>query len=183
MPVQRLVLTPAAGVDARIGFYLSGMEEVRSQLREAVVGMSDDDLARRSVPRTHAIGALVLHIGESEWWWLQCVISNHQLTDEDRRQPFWDVLVDPDQFASRGYSAAYCLEVIDGIRQQTRRLLASFTEDDLDRVFHYTRESRSIEVSLRWVLHHLIDHEAQHKGQILMLKRLLGQPVKSVLEV
>jgi uncharacterized damage-inducible protein DinB len=174
MPVERLVLTPAAGVAAPIGLYLSGMEEVRDQLREVVRGMSDDDLARRLIPATHSIGALVLHIGESEWWWMQCVISNHQLTDEDRRQPFWDVLVNPDQFASKGYSAKYCLEVIDDVRQQTRRLLASFTEDDLDRIFHYTRDDRSIEVSLRWVLHHLIDHEAQHKGQILMLKRLLN---------
>jgi uncharacterized damage-inducible protein DinB len=32
------------------------------------------------------------------------------------------------------------------------------------------------------MLHHLADHEAQHKGQILMLKRLLGHPVKSLLE-
>lgn len=35
-----------------------------------------------------------------------------------------------------------------------------------------------MEVSLRWVLHHhLADHEAQHKGQILMLKRLLEETV------
>jgi uncharacterized damage-inducible protein DinB len=27
---------------------------------------------------------------------------------------------------------------------------------------------------LRWILHHLIDHEAQHKGQIMLLRRLLG---------
>lgn len=31
-----------------------------------------------------------------------------------------------------------------------------------------------LEQSLRWILHHLIDHEAQHKGQALMLERLPG---------
>lgn len=79
-----------------------------------------------------------------------------------------------DEFAHRCHSAQYCLDVIGDIRRETRRLLASFGEDDLERVCDDTRGERTIEVSLRWALHYLIDHEAQHKGQILMLKRLLG---------
>lgn len=176
MSVQRFSLSPAAGVTPGIGLYLSGMDEVREQLRATVSGLSDEQLGRRAVPGAHSIGALVMHIGEAEWMWTQCVISGHELTDEDRRQPFWDVLVDADAFALRGYSAQYCLDVIDAVRAETRRLLASFAEDDLDRVYSYTRrDGRHIEASLRWVLHHLTDHEAQHKGQILMLKRLLGE--------
>jgi uncharacterized damage-inducible protein DinB len=175
MSVKRLTLSPAAGVAPGIGLHLSGMEEVREQLREAVCDLPDEELARRAVPDTHSIGALVLHIGEAEWWWMQCVISGHELTDEDRRHPAWDVLVEPEAFARRGYSAQYCLDVIDAIRGETRRLLASFGDDDLDRIYGYARDGRNIEVSLRWVLHHLTDHEAQHKGQILMLKRLLGR--------
>ena len=173
MSVQRMVLSPAPGVAEKLGYYLSGMDEVREQLREVVNGMSDEHLARRAVPGAHSIGALVLHIGESEWWWMQCIINGHELTEEDRQKPFWDVLVNPDEFARHGYTAQYCLDLIDDIRKQTRHLLASFSENDLERVFHHTRRGRTIEVSLRWVLHHLIDHEAQHKGQILMLKRLL----------
>ena len=174
MSVQRHTLSPAVGVDPGIGFYLSGMDEVREQLREAVAGMSDEQIARRAVSGAHSIGALVLHIGEAEWWWMQCVLSGHELTEEDRRQPYWDVLLEPDAFARQGYNAQYCFDVIGDIRQETRRLLASFGEDSLERVYSHTRGDKTIEVSLRWVLHHLIDHEAQHKGQILMLKRLLG---------
>jgi uncharacterized damage-inducible protein DinB len=175
MSVERHSLSPADGVTPGIGFCLSGMDEVRDQLREAVVGLTDEQIARRAVRGAHSIGALVMHIGEAEWVWMQCVISGHELTDEDRRQPFWDVLVDADAFALRGYSAQYCLDVIDAIRAETRRLLASFGEDDLDRIYSHTRDGRTREVSLRWVLHHLTDHEAQHKGQILMLKRLLAE--------
>jgi uncharacterized damage-inducible protein DinB len=46
--------------------------------------------------------------------------------------------------------------------------------NNLDRTFSFERRDTTEERSLRWILHHLIDHEAQHKGQILMLKRLLG---------
>jgi uncharacterized damage-inducible protein DinB len=174
MPVERDVLSPAPGFPPGIGLGLSGMDEVRAQLHKAISGLSDEQIGRRAVPGAHPIGGLVLHIGEAEWWWIQCIVGGSEMTDEDRRLAHWDVLDDPDGFAAKGYSAQYCLDAIDSIRERTRKALASFSDNDLERIFSFERRSGTIEVSLRWVLHHLIDHEAQHKGQILMLKRLLG---------
>ncbi|HEX8890872.1 MAG TPA: DinB family protein [Pyrinomonadaceae bacterium] len=162
------------GLTPELGRSLAAMEEVRAQLHEAVHEMSVEDLACEAVAGAHSIGVLVLHIGESEWFWLNCVIKGHKLTDEDRQQPFWDVLKDPKALAAKNYSADFCLETIDGIRQEMHGFLASLTDADLENVYSYTRGSTTMEASLRWILHHLIDHEAQHKGQILMLKRLLS---------
>jgi uncharacterized damage-inducible protein DinB len=174
MADERLELSAAEGFPTGIGYYLSGLNEVRDQLHEALAGMSDEQIARRAVAGAHPIGALVLHIGEAEWWWIQCVVAGRKMSDDDRRVSHWDVLDDPDGFAAKGYSAQYCLDAINGIRERTRKDIASFTDDDLDRLFSYEKRGKTVEVSLRWVLHHLMDHEAQHKGQILMLKRLLG---------
>ena len=174
MSDETRVLSAAEGFPTGIGFYLSGLNEVREHLHETLAGMSDEHIARRAVTGAHPIGALVLHIGEAEWWWIQCVVAGRKMSDEDRRVAHWDVLDDPDGFALKGYSAQYCLDAIDGIRERTRDHLASFTDDDLERLFSYEKRGKTVEVSLRWVLHHLMDHEAQHKGQILMLKRLLG---------
>jgi uncharacterized damage-inducible protein DinB len=172
MPTR--VLTAAKGVSPGIGFYLSGMDEVREQVCQAVAGLSGEKLNRPAFLGAHSIGALALHIGEAEWWWMQCIVAGHKLTDEDRKAPFWDVLEQPDAFATSDYTAEFCLQEIDRIRNQTRELLASFNDDDLERIFSYERRGANHEQSLRWILHHLIDHEAQHKGQILMLKRLMG---------
>ena len=177
--MPRHTLNPAPGVSPGIGFYLSGMEEVREQLREAVVGISDRQIGRPAFPGAHSLGALTLHIGEAEWWWMQCVVSGHKLTSEDRGAPYWDVLKDPEGFASKGYSAEFCLQEIEKIRGQTRDLLSSFSDDDLERICSFERRGETHEHSLRWILHHLIDHEAQHKGQILMLKRLMGLNIAS----
>lgn len=171
---ERRELSAAEGFPTGIGFYLSGLNDVREQLREALVGMSDEQIGRRAVAGAHPIGALVLHIGEAEWWWIQCVVGGRKMNDDDRRVSHWDVLDDPDGFASKRYSAEYCLDAIDGIRERTRKDLALLTDNDLDRLVGFERRGKTTEVSLRWVLHHLMDHEAQHKGQILMLKRLLG---------
>jgi uncharacterized damage-inducible protein DinB len=150
------------------------MEEVREQLRRGVREISDKDIARLAFPGAHSIGALVLHIGEAEWFWMEIVITGHKLTDEDRARPFWDVLKDKEKFDRLNLSAQKCLSIVDEIRDETRSRLSSFRDDQLDEAsIRSERRGQQYEFSLRWILHHLIDHEAQHKGQILMLKRLL----------
>lgn len=180
MAEEKLELRAVDGFTTGIGLYLSGLNEVREQLHEALADLTDEQVARRAVSGAHSIGALALHIGEAEWWWIQCVVAGRKMTDEDRRVAHWDVLEDPDGFAANGYSAEYCMNAIDEIRKRTRQHLSSFTDDDLDRLFSYKKRGKTVEVSLRWVLHHLMDHEAQHKGQILMLKRLLGTDVMNI---
>ena len=168
------VLTAAEGFTPGIGLYVSGMEEVREQVRDAVAELTGEKFNRAAFLGAHSIGALVLHIGEAEWWWMQCNVAGHELTDEDRKAPFWDVLDEPEAFRRRGYTADFCLKQLDNIRDQTRALLATFNDNDLERIISYKRRGQIHEQSLRWILHHLIDHESQHKGQILMLKRLMA---------
>lgn len=165
-------LEPHPGLAREIGLCLSGMEEVRAQVKAAVVDLDKERFERPAFLGAHPIGALVLHIGEAEWWWMQCIVAGHKLTEEDKRAPYWDVLEDPEGFVNKGYDINFCLEQIDLIRNQTRDLLFARSDKDLEQLHSLTRRGVTNEHSLRWILHHLIDHEAQHKGQILMLKRL-----------
>ena len=65
------------------------MEEVRSQLSAAVKTIPDDLIGKPAFLGAHSIGGLVLHIGEAEWFWMQMVVSGHNLTDEDRAAACW----------------------------------------------------------------------------------------------
>jgi uncharacterized damage-inducible protein DinB len=172
--MQRRVLTPHPGLSTGIGYYLSGMEEVREQLTRAVKGIPDDLIGKPAFLGAHSIGALVLHIGEAEWFWMQMVFSGHQLTEEDKKAPYWDVLDDVEGVGRRGYTTDFCLQEVEKIRNQTRDVLFSYNDKDLERMISFERRGQKSEYNLRWILHHLIDHEAQHKGQILMLKRLMA---------
>lgn len=168
------VLTPHPGLSTGIGYYLSGMEEVRSQVIDAVKDIPDDLIGKPAFLGAHSIGGLVLHIGEAEWFWIQMVVNGHQLTEEDKKAPYWDVLDDVETVARHGYSTEFCLSEIEKVRNQTRDLLFSYNDKDLERIIYFQRPDKPSEHNLRWILHHLVDHEAQHKGQILMLKRLMA---------
>ena len=172
--MRRRVLTPQPGLSTGIGYCLAGMEEVRRQVEVAVKDIPDDQIGRPPFLGAHSIGGLVLHIGEAEWFWMQMVVAGHELTEEDKTAPFWDVLEDVDAVARKGYTTEFCLSEIDKIRNQTRDVLFSYNDKDLERIITYERHGETTEYNLRWILHRLIDHEAQHKGQILMLKRLMA---------
>ena len=172
--MERDVLVPHPGLTTDIGYLVSGMDEVREQLREAVKDLDVEATGRLAFPGAHSIGALVLHIGEAEWWWMQCNVAGHQITEEDEKAPYWDVLDEPAEFAKKGYTAEFCLRQVDNIRNQTREVLFGYSDKDLEKIFSFERKGAIRDHSLRWILHHLIDHEAQHKGQILMLKRIMN---------
>lgn len=152
------------------------MDAVREELREAVRDLSNEQLAHCTVQGAHPVAALVLHIGEAEFWWMQCNILGREVGEEEKRAAhFCDTLEVPESFAARNYSADYCLGAIDLIRHETRETLAAMNDDDLDRIFTFERDGEKREVSLRWVLHNLITHEAHHKGQITMLRRIMEE--------
>ena len=172
--MRRRVLTPHPGLSTGIGYYLSGMEEVRSQLVDAVKTIPDNLIGKPPFLGAHSIGGLVLHIGEAEWFYMQMVVSGRQLTDEIKNAPYWDILDEVDRVARNGYTADFCLQEAEKIRNLTRDVLFTYNDKDLERTIKFERHDKPTEYTLRWILHHLIDHEAQHKGQILMLKRLMA---------
>jgi uncharacterized damage-inducible protein DinB len=167
-------LEPPPNFSKEIGFYLDGMNEVRQQLREIVGDLDDEFLRKRLDENSNSIGELILHIGEAEWWWIQCLVAGKELTEAEKKTAHWDILINRD-FAAKNYSAEDCLNAIGYIRQLTTEVLSTFNDDDLERTFSYETgwSNGKNEASLRWILHHLIDHEAHHKGQIMMIKRLI----------
>src|SRR5688500_14956566 len=155
--MRRRVLTPHPGLSTGIGYYLSGMEEVRSQVVAAVKTIPDDIIGKPAFLGAHSIGGLVLHIGEAEWFWIQMVVTGHKLTEEDKKAAYWDVLDDVDCVSKNGYTTELCLKEVEKIRNQTRDVLFSYSDSDLDRMISFERRGKSTEHSLRWILHHLID--------------------------
>src|SRR5215204_2971419 len=114
--MRRRVLNAHPGLSTGIGYYLSGMEEVRSQLGAAVKTIPDDLIGKPAFLGAHSIGALVLHIGEAEWFWMQMVVSGHELTEEDKQAPCWDILDDVEAVARNGYTTDFCLQEAEKIR-------------------------------------------------------------------
>lgn len=174
MEIYRDVLEPVGGVSPEIGFYLAGMEEVRAQLRESVADLSAEELSARMLPGAHQIGGLLLHIGETEWWWICSIAGGETITESVKKLYYLDDTVETD-FALKGLAAADCIAFLDRIRALSHAALANFADADLNEMTAYEANGKHYESSLRWILHHVMEHEAHHKGQIAMMKRMIRE--------
>lgn len=174
MEIETRTLEPSPGVAREIGFYLSGREKIRAGLREIVADLTDEELSQRAAPGAHQIGGLILHLGEAEAWWIHSVVAEKELDDAAVKFAHLYDTTETD-FAEKGYTATGALERIDEISRMSGEILAKLTDDDLERIFAYERDDKRVEASLRWIFYQLIEHEATHKGQISMLKRLLRE--------
>jgi uncharacterized damage-inducible protein DinB len=173
MEIERRTLAPLAGFSGELSFYLSNLEELRDRLRKLVSDLTQEELAARAFPGTHQIGNLILHLGETEASWTRRIIDGAEPDDEMKKFSHWCDTTERD-FAEKGYSAVECLERIGQIRAKSMELFANFTDADLDKFFGYDRDDASrVEFTLRWFLTNHLDHEAVHRGQISMLKRIL----------
>jgi uncharacterized damage-inducible protein DinB len=172
MEIEKRILAPVAGFSGELAFYLGSLEDLRSRLRRLAADLTREELSARAFPAAHQIGNLILHLGESEAGWIWQIIAGNELHEEEKKFIHWYDSTERD-FAEKNYSAAECLARIDEISRRSRVILAKFTDLDLDKFFGYERDGKKVEVTLRWVLVHLLDHEAVHRGQISMLKRIL----------
>jgi uncharacterized damage-inducible protein DinB len=63
---------------------------------------------------------------------------------------------------------AYSLNRLEKVRATLNDTYADMDIPDFKRLRH----SEKRDVSPEWILHHLLQHEAEHRGQINLLKRL-----------
>lgn len=170
LPVD--VIEPVASLSRGIGLLVASLEDVRRQTIELIADMSADELARRFVPDSHQAGALALHLGENEFWWIEAIFAQKEVTDADRLFAHLDNTTEED-FALKGYDAGDVIEFLNRIHARALSTLSGYSDHDLDKVITVGNDPVRFRGSLRWILHHLIDHEAHHKGQISMLKRFI----------
>lgn len=164
-------MEPLPGFSREIGFYLAAWSKARASTVELVKDLSPEELARRVLPNLHSIGAITLHLGETEFYWMQFVVAKKEVSEEEKKFSHWCDTLEAD--FDRGYTAEYCLGTLDKISRMTGELLAEKTDADLEALHLRDDYGEPTEFSLRSLLLRMIDHEAHHRGQIAMIKRLL----------
>ena len=73
--------------------------------------------------------------------------------------------------ALRGRTLAWYTRALQRARAFSRRQAAGFTRADLDRFVTRTRANgQRVRQNLRWILYHVLEHQAGHYGQVLLLR-------------
>lgn len=153
-----------------IGRWLWALEDTRRETKLALANLDPSHLDWAPSPGENSIGTLLYHIGLIELDWLYVEALDNAPWPEELKALFPIGARDAQQVLSvmRDVSLNEHLRRLDTLRAH---LLAAFRGMSLEE-FRRPRTFPEYDVTPEWVVHHLIQHEAEHRGHIQMLRSL-----------
>jgi uncharacterized damage-inducible protein DinB len=152
-----------------VGRYLTMLADCRQLTIEAIRNTRDDLLYWRRNEIDSNISDLLYHIALVEADWLYTEVLESPLPEHLRQHLPYD---DRDSHGRLIQIGSERLEDSFGRMEKVRATLNStFVDMDLTD-FRRARTLPKYDVTPEWVLHHLLQHEAEHRGQINLLRRL-----------
>lgn len=170
-PTERLVLVllqPFPALFEEIGRWAAVLMECRARTLKAIAGISQAELDWQPPRCANAIGSLLYHIGviEADWLYteiLECPMPDHLrllFSVEDRTSDGKLTNACGESANQHGYRLAL-------VREQLLQTLSTMTLTEFRRIRHL----RDYDVTPEWVVVHLLQHEAEHRGQIVALRK------------
>lgn len=170
-------LVAADGMAPQVGYWFASLQSLRAALVAGVEDLSTETLARRAYAGANTIGTLLVHIAEAELFWMQEVLRGEALSRQQREEYRFDVFGRPGAAQVEARDFGFFRAKLDHVHDLTRRTLVAISDADLDtvRTWKDARDGAEHQFSVRWVLNHVFEHEAHHRGQIFLLKAALGR--------
>jgi len=173
------ILQPAAGfASTEVGSFLAQMDDQTRRLTADTRGTTPAELAWQPRPGTNTIGMLIAHIAIVEAYWLSIAAQVPfecarvlGIGEDDDGMPIPAEGLPPAGLASRDLS--YFDDLLARARAYDKSISQRWTEADLERRVQRTgRDGNTWTLNVRWVLYHVLEHQAGHYGQILLLRHL-----------
>ncbi len=166
------IISPLQDVEPEIGRWLWGMDDVRRTIKTKLDGISQEMLDFKPEGKS-SIGSLLYHIAliEADWLYEEVLCSP------------WDPAIkalfpagcrdeESDRLSSvAGEDAASHFARLDQVRETFKATFRGMSLVEWRR----PRVLQDYDVTPEWVVYHLIEHEAHHRGQIFTIfNRLNG---------
>jgi uncharacterized damage-inducible protein DinB len=165
---DQLIVVPIEAVDPDIGRALWMFEDARRLTKDALAGIDPKAVDWLPVDGVNSIGTLLYHIAiiEADWLYVEVL-----------EQPFPPEIAEQFPYAVRdatgrltpgtGRTLDEHFVLLDAVRA---RLIDAFRPMNIVD-FRRLRRLPDYDVSPEWVLHHLMQDEAEHRGEIADLRR------------
>ena len=160
----------------RVKLLLWMLEDVRKETLEGVSGLNKEQLFRPPIEGEYPIGAYLMHLGEAEAGWL-AVLTGVKPSDEIKKMVYYDSWFDPGKESHPPKEAPGVEDyhkAISAVRKQLTDYIGGLKDSDLDEFVTRMRRGEEQKLTRQWIIYHLIEHEAHHRGQMFMLIRKAG---------
>ncbi|HEY3216486.1 MAG TPA: DinB family protein [Candidatus Eisenbacteria bacterium] len=178
--VQTLLEVPTGYRSTHVARILWQLDDQSRRLTEETRGLGVRELGWQFAPGTNTIGMLMTHIAVAEAHLTQVGLEGKADSDlpsvigirtDDDGLPLPTEGLPP--AVLEGKDLAFFDDLLARARANTRRVAMQLTDSDLARQITRHRPDGTTRIfNLDWALYHILEHEAGHFGQILLLKHL-----------
>jgi len=169
---ERRVITPLPATTPEIGRWLWALEDTRVRTKRAVEGLSQAEVDWLDPAIGNSIGTLLYHIAliEADYLCIDILERENYFPGFQAILPY-PVRDEQDRLtAVTGVPLLEHVARLDTIRHRLLAIMSEMREDDLYRV--RTHPGWPYEITPAWTLHHLMQHEGQHRGEIGTIRSL-----------
>jgi uncharacterized damage-inducible protein DinB len=166
---EREVLTVDAHLskEPEIGRWLWAIQDTRERTMRELGHVSPSMIDWRPADNGSTIGTVLYHMADIEADWLYAEVLEQPMSPEVAALFSYPTRDQQGRLTQvEGYSLEAHLQRLETVRGL---LLDVFQQMDLAE-FRRVRSLANYDVTPEWVLHHLIQHEAEHRGQIGSLR-------------
>jgi uncharacterized damage-inducible protein DinB len=165
--LKYLIVDPALHPEPAIGAWLWALNDARRRTYEQLRELPPEAIDWRPAESAQSIGSILYHIALIEADWLCTEVLEQAYPDQIAALFPYDAR---DQYglltSIQGVALAEHLARLDTVRQH---VLAVYQAMDLHD-FRRARHLPDYDVTPEWVLHHLAQHEAEHRSEIGALR-------------
>ena len=173
---EQLTVQPLSSYPQSIAEALWRLQDGRERTLNALKDLPADAIDWQAIGLQNTIGTLLYHIAAIELDWLYAEVLQRDWTPEIEDLFPYPVRDETGRlYPVLNVSLSDHLARLEIIRQN---LLDSFTEITIED-YRHLRQLEHYDVSPEWVLHHLSQHEAEHRGEILTIRTLYNVSQKA----
>jgi uncharacterized damage-inducible protein DinB len=156
---------PDEDLEPQLGLLLAVLEDASTVWRHHLSDVTVDAIVWQPEPGGHSIGAILLHMAYVELSWIRVVAAGETLS----RDQVSTLMADDTRVADVVWPTppskplSWYFEQLDLARAETRRVLKSLNDPD------HVGQRKNHSFTLRWIVNHVISHDAYHGGQCVLL--------------
>lgn len=157
---------PIKGYSPQVGTLVSMLEDLKGRVTRSVRNLNQAETDFLLDEDANRIGALILHLAATEKYYQVYTFEGRGFNAEERAQ--WDVamnLGDKARAEFVGKPIHYYLDIWDEVRAKTLELLKTKDDEWLQAM------RRGSNMNNHWAWYHVMEHQANHMGQIRMIAK------------
>lgn len=160
-------IRPAEGYTPQIGVMVSMLEDLKGRITNQIKNLNIEETDYLFDENANSIGALIMHLIATEAYYQVETLEDRKFTKEESE--FWSAgsnLGKEGREKLKGKPIKYYLDLWDEIREKTLEGLKS--KDDA-----WFATKLSPRMNYHWAWFHVMEHSANHMGQIALVKNRL----------